>query len=459
MAHYTFQGQKLVKTRFKSLGWGFLMGLCLTGLLLFSNDVLGATIFEDDFESYESGTELGVSENWWCNYQTGNGNQPTISEDRAWWGTVKAVRNTYVDNPSASICLHDSETVIEDGTQRIWFYITNDFTGEVSLKLLGSQDVGIRVLNGLVEYIDSNHQWIFLDTFDVYNLWFQLEIGWRYGSYDKSAEVRYAFDGDDWTDWEVHGLHHQFNRVMIWWDTQQPTGTFYFDELEEAPTPCDDENCWACEVYGTCISAGCEWFYSIYLQQSFCVPLGEPTPELCGSFYKCQYCMSQETCEAEWCVWEDRFGLGEKCYMTEPTIPPEQIDWEVPDLEDCGSLSGVEMWLCEIKNDLIGVFMPSQEKVNSLFQTITSVKEKFPFNYIESLRVFFIEIEENLAQEKNIPIKILGQESNVSFAFWEQETEVGGVAETLKNVLFDFTTVIILMGFFVWLLSSIRRFF
>ncbi len=457
MAHYTFQGQNLVKTRFKSLGWSFLMGLCLTGLLLFSNEVLGATIFEDDFESYQSGTNLGVSEDWWCNYQE---DQPTISEDRAWWGTVKSVRNKYIDNPSASICLHDSETDVENGTQRVWFYITNDFTGEVSLKLVGSQDVGIRVLNGLVEYIDPSHQWQTLDTFDEYNLWFELEIWWRYGLYDSTAEVRYSFNGGDWTDWQIHGLHHQFKRVMIWWDSQQATGTFYFDELEEIPPICQPGICSACENYTDCISADCQWFYSIYLQQSFCVPLGEPTPEECGPFYKCQYCMDQISCDNEigFCEWVDK-GTGEKCYLFEPTIPIEQVEWEVPGLEDCGSLSGVEMWLCEIKNDLIGVFMPSQEKVNLLFQTITSVKEKFPFNYIESLRVFFIEIEENLAQEKNIPIKILGQESNVSFAFWEQETEVGGVAETLKNVLFDFTTVIILMGFFVWLLSSIRRFF
>ncbi|GAI20073.1 unnamed protein product [marine sediment metagenome] len=166
--------------------------------------------------------------------------------------------------------------------------------------------------------------------------------------------------------------------------------------------------------------------------------------------------MTQETCEAQLnCEWVDR-GLGEKCYMKEPTMPP--AEWIMPELEDCSLLSGVEKWLCEIKNFLAGAFMPSQSKVNDLYQTFANFKDRFPFNYIGAMNLFFSDVRSSLDEEKAIPIKILGQEGDVSFSFWDKTTTIGGISEPFKNILKDFTSFIIFLGWFAWLISIIQRF-
>lgn len=233
----------------------------------------------------------------------------------------------------------------------------------------------------------------------------------------------------------------------------------WLDTIGEAYPPCELGNCQYCETYNSCINAGCYWYYSIYLQKYFCVEPFETEPEECGSFYKCQYCLTQETCEIELnCEWVDK-GLGYKCYMIEPEIPPIQITWEVPELEDCSILEGVEKWLCEIKNFIAGIFLPSQEKMDSLYRTIMSLKDKFPFNYVNAIQIFFIDIKTELETEKSIPIKIFGIESNVDFSFWDKNVVIGGLSETLGNILLDFTSFIIILAFFVWLISFIRRIF
>ncbi|GAI38124.1 unnamed protein product, partial [marine sediment metagenome] len=67
-------------------------------------------------------------------------------------------------------------------------------------------------------------------------------------------------------------------------------------------------------------------------------------------------------------------------------------------------------------------------------------------------------LKNSLDEEKGIPVKILGQEGNVDFSFWDKTTTIGGLSETFKNVLKDFTTFIIFLGWFAWLISAIRRF-
>lgn len=435
------------------------VALLFVGLFLFSNEVLGATIFEDDFESYTTGQDLGAQEDWTCGFSNA-----IITEDKA-HSWLKSVRNKYHDNPAESVCFKDGLPVEEEGSQQIWFYLTSGFTEFVSFEI-DNNEVGIGIEDDLVKYLDPTYQWQTLTTFSEYDEWVSLAIEWRY-SIHPSSEIRYSYNGGDWTDWAYYGATTNYQRVIISWPTQQEDAIFYFDTIEEVPPPCEIGSCWACGIYDDCIEAGCFFYYSIYGAGGLwggqyggsCVEPYDPDPEECGSFYKCQYCNSQETCEAEWCVWEDRHGLGEKCYMSEPVIPPEQVEWEVPDLEECGELSGVEEWLCEIKNFIAGIFMPSQEKVNSLYHTIGAFKDKFPFNYAGSLNRFFNDIEESIDEEKGIPIKILGQEGNVDFTFWDKTTTIGGVEETFKNIWFDFTTLVVILGFFIWIISWIRRFF
>jgi len=228
---------------------------------------------------------------------------------------------------------------------------------------------------------------------------------------------------------------------------------------------CGVGTCDACGTYEDCIEAGCFWYYSeqMYLlfgQGGSCIEPEEPSEEECGVFFKCQYC-DEESCgtgETEgWCEWVDK-GAGYGCYMLEPTIPPEQVVWELPELEDCEELSGVEKWLCEIKNFIAGIFMPSQEKLNDLYDTLLSFKTKFPFNYIMALDDFFKDVSENTEEEKSIPITILGAESEVNFDFWSASGEVGGETETFADTIKDFTTMVLLILFLAWLITTIKKF-
>lgn len=239
-----------------------------------------------------------------------------------------------------------------------------------------------------------------------------------------------------------------------------PSGnTIYFDDFEYLEE-CDEDHCALCEHFGTCIDAGCSWYYSIYLQESWCIDYYEPGADECGSFFKCQFCTTTELCEAELnCEWKD-IGFGERCYMIEPTVPPVQEEWQVPALEDCNEITPITAkFLCEIKNLLAGIFMPSQEKIDVLFQTIGAFKMKLPFNYVNEISVFLDAIRTSIDDEAEIPIKILGQESTVSFAFWNSTTSIGGQVETLKNVVIDFSSIIMIIAWLMWLLSLIRRFF
>lgn len=229
---------------------------------------------------------------------------------------------------------------------------------------------------------------------------------------------------------------------------------------------CALTKCNLCETSDTCIDAGCFWEYSLYYLQIdpnatgyYCAEPYEPAEEQCGAFFKCQYCGAQATCEEQLnCEWINR-GQGSKCYMKEPTMPPPPATWEVPTLDDCEELSGAEKWLCEIKNFIAGIFMPSQEKVNALFDTFGAFKDKFPFSYIGAVNSFFGEISTSLDTEKGIPIKILGNEGNVDFSFWDSSAEIGGISETFKNVVFDATTILVIFGFFMWIVGFIKRFF
>lgn len=284
--------------------------------------------------------------------------------------------------------------------------------------------------------------------------WFAISFEWKKIS-GAERQMRYQYNEEGFTDWFV-----VFNNPVggLAFRSNVPVKYDYI----ASSFACVLGSCRNCEIYDTCIAVGCVWYElenPLIFPSAACVEPYEPNPEECGSFFKCQFCGTEETCGEQLnCEWVNR-GLGEKCYMAEPIIPPEQAIWEVPELEDCEELSGVEKWLCKIKNFIAGVFMPSQEKIDSLYQTFANFKQKFPFNYAGALAGFFNDIKISLSEEKSIPIKILGQEANVNFTFWEKTATIGGESETFKNVVKDFTSAIIIFCWFIWIISFIKRIF
>lgn len=463
MGKDTCSVQNIVKTRFKSLGWWISTGLCITGLLLFSNEVLSISPFVENFNSYDYGNLSG--QGGWVDFGLPDDFQ--VVDEYTYEG-LKSVSCF----PAEQCADKKQGTPIPTGEISYFIKMEQPLIAgrieDIQLRIFDSDDkifsVWVRsyydeVLIGY--FFEINYKpidaepFVPIDTIAWFNGWLEINVEWDYST----QKFRIGSFGENWSAWLNTIDNISFVAIDEVGIISSLGDSFrYVDSISVVPI-CELGSCNLCETFDTCVEADCEWFFSIFLQDYFCV---EPTPqpELCGPFYECQYCENQFTCEEDkigFCEWVDR-GLGESCFMVEPTIPPEQ-EWEVPDLEDCALLTGVEMWLCEIKNDVLGVFMPSQEKINDLYLTMGLLKDRFPFNYVESLKTFFADISVSFDEEKSIPIKILGQESEVSFEFWDQETEIGGIGETFKNVLFDFTTFIILMGFFVWLISLIRRFF
>lgn len=313
---------------------------------------------------------------------------------------------------------------------------------------------GFGILSGVgYTELESNLE---TDAWHIIGILFD-ELGWRFSA---KIDDNFISDWFDFVSETQKGLIDGIYRVGVYVQTAS-SSLLYLDDFSG---PCRLGTCSYCENRETCSEAGCIWFddplyYVLWGLPGLCVEPYEEDEEVCGSFLKCRFCETQETCEAELnCEWADK-GEGPKCYIYAFTMPPTQVDWEAPDLENCGPLSGVEKWLCEIKNFIAGIFMPTQIKIDELFNTIQNFKIKFPFNYVMAMNDFFIDIRDSLDEEKGIPITILEQESSVDFSFWEKTTTIGGESETLGNVIKDFTSMIILIGWFVWLISFIKRFF
>jgi len=436
---------------------GFLLGvvILLTPFLIFAYEDY---IFEDNFNSYSDGDLTGQGD-WlglsppytsWkvqgiitnegskairCSNDVGNSCWSVKSGNQS--ETGRTTFYIYLRESAEKICGFIEGMFYEEGSNRLAFQIKD--TGE-----------------GCKFWVYDSIGWEIIGDVETFNEFFPVEFEWVYDT----KKWRVKWENKNWSEWlsPEGDTWDYINKIILKNYISAIREDVYIDTIKKISV-CELGNCSACEIYDTCINAGCFWYYSIFLQQYFCVEPFEPEPEECGSFYKCQYCLTQGTCEAELnCEWVDK-GFGEKCYMIEPEIPPEQITWEVPELEDCSLLSGVEKWLCDIKNFVAGIFLPSQEKMDSLYQSIMSLKDKFPFNYIGIIKDFFTDIKNELASSKEIPIKIFGVEGNVDFSFWDKTVVIGGLSETFGNILIDFTSFIILLSFFVWLMSFIRRIF
>lgn len=297
------------------------------------------------------------------------------------------------------------------------------------------------------------------DNFTDFDTLFRVDLEWDF----YTQKVRARANGSNWTEWVnpgYGGWTTGLNSLKLHSDLQNK-GDSYIDQITSG-AGCSPGNCSYCLTGESCLANNCIWEYNTAFERWECHKEWTPYVPGCGTGFQesCYGCYTQETCETAIptgvCEWVDR-GYGTACYPTEEI--PEEVEWEMPDLENCEGLGTIETWLCEIKNFFTGLFMPTQEKVNNLKSTLDNFKTKFPFNYANSMSVFFDNIKKSFETEKEIPIKILGVESNVDFSFWDQNTTIGGVSETLKNVLFDASTGFVIIAFAFWIISFIKRIF
>lgn len=429
-------------------------------LLFIGGTVFGASPFTDNFDSYDVGnlvpqgswatttsqsvltttTDYYSSPNsaWWTsgNYDTIKEGDHEITGEWVFRAKINSDAGTHGEITAVGLT---GATYSNTASVLIFSCVANDCETTELVKVEACIGGG----SGMVE----------IDQIPI-DEWINFQVEWD----SATNETRWRSNFNDWTDWG-QCYTNTFTYVQGFY-LQGGGGTGKLKtNLDSIGAACGVGNCGVCQVYTSCIAGGCTWYYSIYLQEYLCIEPVEPDPEDCDAFYKCQFCGDQTNCEAQLnCEWIDR-GFGDQCYMIEPTVPPDQIDWEVPDIDDCSGLPALDTIVCEIKNLISGIFMPSQESLESLYQTIGAFKEKFPFNYVGVLNTFFENVAEDLEATSTIPIEILGATSTVNFTFWDATTTIGGQEETFKNILYDFTTFIVLMGWFVWLISLVKRFF
>jgi len=416
-------------------------------------------IYIDWFNDYNLG-DLSSQGNWTsANWQ--------VQDEKKWEGS----KGIYCPN-TATCTANKTGNLSTTGKYVIMVYITSAGNPKQGIQLefkIGTTkklEFRIEEVSGEMRVYGNTPSLAQIGTWTNFDSWQPVEVEWEDGSPDR---WHYRWENEAWTDWYSGTITWSyFNRVDVNGSKvgNPNNGFVYVDTIDkEVQYICQLGTCDYCETYNTCVEAGCQWYYSeqaylLFGRGGYCVEPQPPSEEDCGAFYKCQFC-SEELCgigELEgFCEWVDK-GAGYGCYMVEPTIPPEQVVWEVPELEDCSELSGVEKWLCEIKNFVAGIFMPSQEKINVLWDTLGNFQQKFPFNYIMAIDRFFKDVSESLEEEKSIPIKIFGAEQNVDFSFWEKTGKVGGVVESIGSAIKDFTSIVLIIGFFTWLLMVIRRF-
>lgn len=444
----------ILKANFNALKSLLAVFLVLSGILIPLFFIKGETIFEDNFENYSLGN-LGGQGDWSCSINL------EVNNNFAHSG-IKSITNY---NSSSGQCERNGSTT-ESGLISIDFKLDESSPDFSYVNFSFYEDASARLHFQIIDddlYFDwGQTQQTLLKENLTLSLWYMLTI-----QYDKvNHRVRARLDNEDWSEWiDTENTWDYINRIEL---VASKSGNanypkIYIDDIKEGQFICGLGYCNLCEVYDTCIEAGCYWYTTIYpdpfFKGAYCVEPFEPEPEDCGSFFQCQYCMTQETCEAELnCEWVDKFGFGESCYMIEPTFPPELEIWQVPELEDCSALSGLEKWLCEIKNFIAGIFLPSQEKINNLYSTFGNFSTKFPFNYLQATKDFFSYIRESSTEEKGIKIKILGNEGYVNFDFWKSTGEVGSTTESIGSMVRDFSSLVLILGFLTWLLYFVRSF-
>jgi hypothetical protein len=160
----------------------------------------------------------------------------------------------------------------------------------------------------------------------------------------------------------------------------------------------------------------------------------------------------------------DEFPQGCKIYLglgaTPPFLVPQVEEFPAqPELEDCSQYNIPERWICEIKNALKSIFLPSNEKINELRKTMDLFKQKFPFNYINLFTNFYQDINNGINENSTISFKILGQSGNVNLAFWENQATIGGITQTFSHIIYNIFLFLFLFIFVLWLISYLKRIF
>lgn len=438
----------------------FLFGFLLLVFIILPNIAFGGFIFEDDFESYNFG-DIGGQGDWTvCESKA----ETQVSNLNPYEG-IKSYRSS---DAGGNQCCERVGSQVAIGLNTFWVKIIIDAEGaDASYLIMGQwiDDTQNPISFGQVRFGANGHiHWTTQEA--TYN--FLCDTGGEYTeitfNWDATEnKVKYDCLGlsSGWVDvssystidfdyFNVIRTEAYLNRVAV-----------HIDNIGEPEPVCEIGTCGVCSSFEDCENAGCYWNFYGFVPGflNYCIEPLDPSD--CGSFLNCQFCETQETCENDIsCEWKDYGqGHGVQCYWKQPLTATSTIEWAVAELDDCSALSGVEKWVCETKNFIAGIFLPTQAKMTVFYNTMTDFRQKFPFNYINIGRDFFADIKNDIVDDNEISIEILGNEASLDFSFWNATTSVAGAVQSYKNIFYGFTNILLGVVFFVWLIAFLRRFF
>jgi hypothetical protein len=149
-------------------------------------------------------------------------------------------------------------------------------------------------------------------------------------------------------------------------------------------------------------------------------------------------------------------GLGISIIPTAPewVNPPTPLTQE-----ECSGYNLLERLVCEIKNFFSGLFLPSASSTAELGQNLDLLKQRAPYNYIDTTKNFFSSIKEELGST-SVSVSIMGASSSVDFSILnETNINFAGSVQTFSSILRKFFTLILLLGFIAWATGYLRKMF
>ncbi len=137
----------------------------------------------------------------------------------------------------------------------------------------------------------------------------------------------------------------------------------------------------------------------------------------------------------------------------------EITETEFLGLEDCSTYPLLERLVCDLKNAIKKIFVPSAGSMASLKTTIDGFSGKAPMNYINATKTFFSDIQSGLDNTQNVPFKVLGKSGNVDFTLFSKTATVAGATRSYADILKLFFTFVLVLGFTFWSIGYIRKVF
>jgi hypothetical protein len=135
-------------------------------------------------------------------------------------------------------------------------------------------------------------------------------------------------------------------------------------------------------------------------------------------------------------------------------------EFQLPTQENCDLLSGTDKWLCQIKNTLQNIFLPSQSKVAELVESMKALNQKFPSNYLSVAYDFFAGVRSGINSTSTISFKILGNTADVDFGVLKNSTtSIAGSTQSIDGLFKGFFSLICLAGFTGYAINFGKRIF